>query len=175
MRNRIVGLCAVALAIWFALGGLNTRGSGDETGSTRNGAAGVATGVATGVVTATAPAMAEATVASAIAPTPAKRPASSQIGFRSRAKLEEHFAKHGREFGRLTIEDYLAKAQQLRDATPGADVLEIIRRTDGVISRYDRSTGAFLATDADGTIRTFFKPNDGEAYFRRQATRSPSP
>ncbi len=24
-----------------------------------------------------------------------------------------------------------------------------------------------------GSIRTFFKPNDGEAYFRRQARRSP--
>ena len=35
----------------------------------------------------------------------------------------------------------------------------------------DRSTGAFVAFDADSTIRTFFKPNDGEAYFERQARR----
>jgi hypothetical protein len=32
---------------------------------------------------------------------------------------------------------------------------------------------AFLAVNRDGTIRTFFKPNDGEAYFRRQASRTP--
>lgn len=100
--------------------------------------------------------------------------ATSGVGFRSRAQLEEHYAKHGREFGRLSIEGYLAMAQRVRDASPGGDVLEIVRPTDGVISRYDRASGAFLAADADGTIRTFFKPNDGEAYFRRQARRSPT-
>ena len=36
----------------------------------------------------------------------------------------------------------------------------------------ERTSGAFIALNADGTIRTFFKPNNGEAYFRRQSTRS---
>ena len=67
---------------------------------------------------------------------------------------------------------YLAAAQMLRDAPQGGDVLEL-RRRDGVITRFDRATGAFLAVNRDGTIRTFFKPNDGEAYFRRQASRTP--
>lgn len=65
-------------------------------------------------------------------------------------------------------------AQALRDASPGGDILELIRTGDGVISRFDRRTGAFGAFDRDGTIRTFFKPNDGEQYFRRQAKRMPS-
>ena len=47
-----------------------------------------------------------------------------------------------------------------------------LRRPDGSVSRFDRASGAFLAFDADGTIRTFFKPNDGERYFERQAGRA---
>ena len=67
---------------------------------------------------------------------------------------------------------YLRAAQTLRDAPAGANVLEL-RRNDGVVTRFDKASGAFLAVNGDGTIRTFFRPNDGEAYFRRQATRSP--
>ena len=40
-----------------------------------------------------------------------------------------------------------------------------------VLARYDRETGAFIAFNPDGVIRTFFRPNDGERYFRRQAER----
>ncbi len=120
-------------------------------------------------------------------PTPASAPASvpttapaaspatsaSPIGFRSTARLVEHYEKHGREFGAVSQAQYLQLAQQLRDAPVGGDIVEVVRQSDGVISRFDRASGAFLAADPDGTIRTFFKPNDGEAYFRRQARRSP--
>jgi hypothetical protein len=105
---------------------------------------------------------------------PTARQGDASHGFRNRARLEEHYQKHGAEFGRVTIEDYLVMAQGLRDAPVGGDVLEAVRPSDGVISRFDRATGAFIAVDRDGTIRTFFKPNDGEAYFRRQANRRPS-
>jgi pyocin large subunit-like protein len=93
------------------------------------------------------------------------------VGFRSPDKLDEHFAKHGSEFGHVSKAEYLQLAQRLRDAAPGGDILELIRPSDGVVSRFDKLTGAFLAYDRDGTIRTFFKPNDGERYFRRQARR----
>jgi pyocin large subunit-like protein len=94
----------------------------------------------------------------------------SNIGFRSRAQFNEHFQKHGAEFGHITQNEYLRLAQALRDAPAGGSIEEI-RRDDGTVSRFDRSTGAFIAFNRDSTIRTFFKPNDGEAYFRRQATR----
>ena len=93
-----------------------------------------------------------------------------RVGFKSRDRLEEHFAKHGREFGAASPEDYLAKAQALRDASLSDDVLEI-ERPDGVITRFDRRDGAFIAFEIDGAIRTFFKPNTGETYFRHQAER----
>ncbi len=84
----------------------------------------------------------------------------------------EHFEKHGAEFPGLTLDTYLQAAQTLRDVPAGGDILEL-RRNDGVVTRFDKQTGAFLAANRDGTIRTFFRPNDGEAYFRRQARRLP--
>jgi pyocin large subunit-like protein len=90
--------------------------------------------------------------------------------FRSRKQFEEHFAKHGREFGNISPEEYLHRAQALRDAPAGGPILEIVK-PDGVITRFDKRSSAFGAYNRDRTIRTFFKPNDGERYFRRQADR----
>src|SRR5688500_522985 len=52
-------------------------------------------------------------------------PAKAGVGFRSRAALDDHFKKHGHEFGGITIDEYLAKAQTLRDAAVGGSVLEL--------------------------------------------------
>ncbi|MCX5835003.1 MAG: hypothetical protein NTV99_10940 [Deltaproteobacteria bacterium] len=92
------------------------------------------------------------------------------IGFASRQKWIDHYQKHGREFGSISREQYLLKAQELRDRPAGGNILEHVRR-DGMITRFDRATGDFIAFNADGVIRTYFRPNDGEAYFRRQALR----
>jgi pyocin large subunit-like protein len=97
----------------------------------------------------------------------------SAIGFRNRQRLDEHFDKHGAEFNAPNADAYLSLAQALRAAPPSATVRELQRPTDGVIAKFDRATGAFVAFDADSIIRTFFKPNDGEAYFERQARRRP--
>ena len=91
-----------------------------------------------------------------------------RIGFRSEDRLRQHFEKHGREFGDVTIDAYLAMAQDLRDAPLSASILES-EQIGGSLSRFDRSTGAFIAFDRDLTIRTFFRPTDGEAYFLRAA------
>jgi len=92
------------------------------------------------------------------------------VGFADARRLDEHFEKHGAEFGRITKQDYLRQAQLLRDARVADPVLETVRR-DGVTTRFDRQTGAFIAFNPNGVIRTFFKPNDGERYYRRQAER----
>jgi hypothetical protein len=97
-------------------------------------------------------------------------PSTSRVGFTSRASLESHFEKHGAEFGRITIDEYLAAAKALRDAPLSKDVLELVR-ADGVTCRFDKRTGNFIAFHDDKTIRTLFRPNDGEAYFRRQGNR----
>jgi pyocin large subunit-like protein len=95
---------------------------------------------------------------------------ASGPGFRSRAQLDEHFAKHGGEFGAISKAEYLRLAQELRDAPPGGPILEA-RRPNGEFSRFDRRHGYFGAYNPDGTIRTFFIPNNGERYFQRQARR----
>jgi pyocin large subunit-like protein len=95
---------------------------------------------------------------------------SARIAFVNAQRLDEHYEKHGSEFGRISRQDYLRQAQLLRDASVGGPVLETVR-ADRVATRYDRQTGAFIAFNPDGTIRTFFKPNDGERYYRRQAER----
>jgi pyocin large subunit-like protein len=88
-------------------------------------------------------------------------------GFRSRSQLEEHFAKHGAEFGKITSQQYLVLAQQLRDTPKGGDILETVR-PDGVTSKFDKRHGYFGAYNPDRTIRTFFIPNAGERYFWRR-------
>ena len=93
---------------------------------------------------------------------------ASGPGFRSRRKLDEHYAKHGAEFGRITQVEYLERAQALRDAPAGGPVLEAVT-PEGIVSKFDRRSGAFGAFNPDRTIRTFFIPNAGERYFHRQA------
>lgn len=94
----------------------------------------------------------------------------ASVGFADQRRLDEHYKKHGAEFGRITRQDYLRQAQLLRDARVGGPILETVR-ADGVTTRFDRDTGAFVAFNPTGVIRTFFKPNDGERYYRRQAER----
>ena len=91
-------------------------------------------------------------------------------GFRSRKQFDEHWSKHGREFGAITQAQYLELAQQLRDEPVGGSILEA-RKPGGIVTKFDRRKGYFGAYNRDGTIRTFFIPNDGERYFHRQANR----
>jgi hypothetical protein len=115
------------------------------------------------------PISAETAARSAPPPEPS-RITHPEVGFRSHEALAEHFRKHGGELNARDEAAYLAMAQTLRDRPAGGLVLEAVRR-DGVVTRFDRATGAFIAFNADLTIRTFFRPNDGDAYFRRQLER----
>ena len=44
------------------------------------------------------------------------------LGFVDSRRLDEHFEKHGAEFGHITKQDYLRQAQLLRDAKVGGPV-----------------------------------------------------
>jgi pyocin large subunit-like protein len=95
---------------------------------------------------------------------------ASGPGFRTPELLDEHYAKHGAEFGSISKAEYLRLAQELREAPAGGPILEA-RRPDGEFTRFDRRHGYFGAYNRNGTIRTFFIPNAGERYFQRQAQR----
>jgi len=101
-------------------------------------------------------------------PSHIKRP---DIGFASRQKMVDHYRKHGREFGTITMDLYLGKAQELRDRPAGGAILEALR-PDGVVTRFDRESGDFIAFNRDGVIRTYFRPADGEKYYQRQLRRN---
>jgi pyocin large subunit-like protein len=107
------------------------------------------------------------TVESNAASSHIKRP---DIGFASRQKLVDHYRKHGREFGSITMEQYLSGAQELRDRPAGGAILES-ERPDSSVTRFDRKSGDFIAFNRDGVIRTYFRPTDGEEYYRRQLGR----
>ncbi|MEV4348791.1 DNRLRE domain-containing protein [Actinoplanes sp. NPDC049596] len=64
----------------------------------------------------------------------------------------------------LDKSDYVSGARDLLDGPAGNGVLEGTRGTD--LLRYDTNSGAFGVKSADDIIRTFFRPDGGEGYFR---------
>lgn len=97
-------------------------------------------------------------------------PRLRRIAFASQRGLDSHWRKHGAEFNVSTKGEYLAMAQDLRDAPLSSSVIEAAQ-SNGSYARFDRRSGAFLAFNRDLTIRTFFRPDDGESYFRRAVNR----
>ncbi|HEY3901826.1 MAG TPA: hypothetical protein VGM54_24650 [Chthoniobacter sp.] len=80
--------------------------------------------------------------------------------------LPDHFARHGGDFGARNPEDYAAQAAAFL-ARARAEGLPAKRDPDGSLRIYDPATGAFGAYNANGTTRTYFKP-DSPNYFARQ-------
>lgn len=81
--------------------------------------------------------------------------------------LQDHFDRHGAEFGAADIYDYAAQAHALYHR-PGVEA-----KVDaaGTLRIYDPASGAFGAYNPDGTTKTFFRPRRGQAYFDRQPGR----
>lgn len=85
--------------------------------------------------------------------------------FRKAEYLQEHFEKHGAEFGYATAEEYLAGANRVI-ASP--EVLHKQEAEDGDDVYYLEATNEIVFVSTSGYLRTYFKPNDGKAYFDRQ-------
>lgn len=84
--------------------------------------------------------------------------------FRYQDLYDQHFEKHGHEFGDITKEEYLAIANALFTSD------EALRKTesDGDLLFYDVASNTFGVLSEDGYIRTCFKPDDGIEYWNRQ-------
>lgn len=95
----------------------------------------------------------------------------TSIGFRNQEALREHWSKHGRQWGKVTMAEYLFLAQELRDTDADGRNVIVGFRNDGVVTKFDRRDGEFIAYNRNKVIRTFFKPDDGERYFNRQMRR----
>lgn len=86
--------------------------------------------------------------------------------FRNKARYDEHYEKHGAEFGNITKEEYLQKANDLINSR--SDRVLHKYSDDGDYMYFDQDTGYFLVLSADGYIRTFFIPTAGIKYWNRQ-------
>jgi hypothetical protein len=86
--------------------------------------------------------------------------------------LEDHFLRHGADFGATSAEQYAQDAstffqQALQDGYP------IKVDSDGVIRVYDPEMNTLGSYNSNGTTRTFFKPPAGPAYWARQPGSAP--
>lgn len=90
---------------------------------------------------------------------------SSELHFRNDTLLNEHYQKHGIEMGFSSASAYEAAA---RSVVENRDALHKTEAEDGDDVYYVESTNEFVIVSTDGYIRTYFKPNDGIAYYNRQ-------
>lgn len=84
--------------------------------------------------------------------------------FRSQDLYDQHYNKHGQEFGDITKEEYIILANELFTSE------DALRKTeaDGDLLFYDVESNTFGVLSEDGYIRTCFKPDDGIEYWNRQ-------
>jgi filamentous hemagglutinin len=83
------------------------------------------------------------------------------------ANAEGHWEKHGREFPEFhSAQDYERGAQTFIATPPQGTLTK--RRTNGDTLFYNPATNTFAVADRRGEPRTFFRPNNGRAYWDRQ-------
>ena len=85
------------------------------------------------------------------------------------SSLADHFARHGGDFRAKDAEEYARMAWQFGQLAKQGHFLVKVD-DDGVQRVFDPRTGAFAAYNANGTTKTYFKPNN-RAYFTRQPGR----
>lgn len=85
--------------------------------------------------------------------------------FRTAKDCTEHFKKHGQEFGYETEKQYVEGANKVINSSASLHKLE---KEDGDDVYYLKDTNEFVIVSTSGFIRTYFKPQDGIAYFNRQ-------
>ncbi|MEG0072476.1 MAG: hypothetical protein RR362_01215 [Raoultibacter sp.] len=95
------------------------------------------------------------------------QPSEQRYRFASQEKFDQHYKKHGREFGDISQDEYLQKANDLIESS-APTVKTKSEKTDGDTCYYDTATNEFLVLTKKGVIRTFFHPDDGIDYFNRQ-------
>jgi hypothetical protein len=105
--------------------------------------------------------------------------------FADEAKAFEHYAKHSKGVvlrnGKATVKaggadvpefatfaDYRNAARSFMSGSGGSGTLNGFK--DGNLLRFDPSTGYFGVLSNKGVVRTFFRPDDGIAYFYEQFT-----
>lgn len=84
--------------------------------------------------------------------------------FRTQEQFDQHYQKHGSEFGSITQAAYLALANEVISDPDSLRKQE----ADGDSLFYDEDDNEFAVLSSDGYIRTLFRPDDGIEYWNRQ-------
>lgn len=90
-------------------------------------------------------------------------PQPANLEFRSDARLQDHFQKHGVEVGCATAEEYLARANAV---VADSAARHKTQREDGDDVYFLERTGEFVVVSPEGFIRTYF--NTDLDYFNDQ-------
>jgi pyocin large subunit-like protein len=94
-----------------------------------------------------------------------EKTAASDLKFRKKKYLDEHYEKHGVEMGFASAEEYLAAANKVLD---NPNVLHKKEKEDDDEVYYLEETNEFVVVSDDGYIRTYFYPSAGIDYYNRQ-------
>ncbi len=81
--------------------------------------------------------------------------------------LQDHFDRHGRDFGAKTPDDYARMSWEFLNRALDEGWSAKVDGSDGTIRIWDAKSRAFAAYNRDGTTKTYFKPG-GPDYFERQ-------
>lgn len=106
-----------------------------------------------------------------VKPAPAPKPIvrdapATRLTWGSLGSLQDHFDRHGGDFGAKSPDDYAAQAWRFRERA-AAERLPMKLDTDGTVRVFDPKTRAFAAYNRDGTAKTYFRP-DSATYWQRQ-------
>jgi len=85
--------------------------------------------------------------------------------FRNKNLLDQHFEKHGKEFGSKNAQEYEKAAAAVVTNPKALHKKEKESKDDAY---YIEKTNEFVVVSPDGYIRTYFKPSAGKKYFDRQ-------
>lgn len=91
-------------------------------------------------------------------------------GFADDALLAEHFGNHGDEFGSASAKAYESAAKNFMKS-PNTGNIQMNLRPNGEVVKYDTISNTFGVIKQDGTIKTFMKPDDAGAYYRRDLSK----
>ncbi|MGH2344649.1 MAG: hypothetical protein ACRDG4_05450 [Chloroflexota bacterium] len=94
----------------------------------------------------------------------ANGPCSLQFG---PGELDAHYLKHKGEWGAISEDAYLKRAQSLLTQPLNSNLRQVIR-PNGDVPRYRISSNEFVAATAQGRIKTLFRPKPGSAYWLTQ-------
>ena len=94
----------------------------------------------------------------------ANGPCSLQFG---PGELDAHFLKHNNEWVAISKDAYLKRAQSLLNQPLDANLVQVLR-PNGDVLRYRVSSNEFVAADAQGRIKTLFRPKQSGTYWTSQ-------